>query len=82
MNYLGDITSCSKVEHYLMCSEYCATNGGFNIEYSDFKSNDVSMVHFEQFTAPINKKKFLQKVDKITASVSQILRFFLPGTMT
>jgi len=71
IEYLGDITSCNKVENYLMYSEYDGMN------YSDDESYNSSNVHSEQITAPINNKK-MSKRSAVNHSFSEpdLVRLF------
>ena len=55
IEYLGDITSCNKVENYLMYSEYEGNN------ISDDDSFNSSNIHSEQITAPIHNKKISKR---------------------
>ena len=54
IEYLGDITSCNKVENYLMYSEYEG-------HYCDEDSFNSSNLHSEQITAPLHNKKIAKR---------------------
>ena len=54
IEYLGDITSCNKVENYLMCSEYERHNLEMISEDDSFSS---SQAHSEQLSAPLHNKR-------------------------
>ena len=54
IEYLGDITSCNKVENYLMCSEYEKHNLEMISEDESFTS---SQAHSEQLSAPLHSKR-------------------------
>ena len=71
IEYLGDITSCNKVENYLMYSEHDGHN------YSDDESFNSSNAHSEQITAPINNKK-ISKRSTVNHSFSEpdLVRLF------
>ena len=70
IEYLGDITSCNKVENYLMYSEYEG-------HYCDEDSFNSSNLHSEQITAPLHNKK-IAKRSTVNHSFSEpdLLRLF------
>ncbi|XP_023345981.1 monocarboxylate transporter 10 [Eurytemora carolleeae] len=69
VDYLGEcITSCNKVEKYLMYSEYEQ-----NMNSDDF-SFSSSNAHSEQISAPVNKKKHSQGLGAHSFSEPNIFR--------
>jgi len=68
LDYLGEITSCNKVEKYLMYSDYEPDSN------SDGFSFNSSQAHSEQVTAPLNKKKNLSKLTNNSFSEPDLFR--------